>query len=206
MACNGCSNRAASDCDYGYCGKCCFKGSCGRHGWFQYECTECSRLFENDNNLKQHMQVHLPRDTMCPSCGDTRFRSHVNVAQHVESGGCRACGTQGKQMVRNFTRAHAPQFFHLALGDRNYDWEIDDEDDEDVPYCSQCHRDFKSVASLLQHIEAKHAGQAHQQPVLSLTNAASSECAYCYNPAAKDCDYGSCRACCPQPQNCSRHY
>ena len=69
-------------------------------------CPNCNKMFDHpngnkkhiDNMLKQHMQVHAPRNVSCPVCGDQRFRNATNAVQHVESGSCKGC--KGKETAR----------------------------------------------------------------------------------------------------------
>jgi Zinc finger, C2H2 type len=56
-----------------------------------FVCQECDRNFNNENELKHHVQVHLPRNIQCDECGEQRFKSHANVQQHIESGCCQGC-------------------------------------------------------------------------------------------------------------------
>ncbi|CAK8996799.1 unnamed protein product [Durusdinium trenchii] len=162
--CDACNNKAASDCDYGLCGGCCTYGACYRHGWFEYQCQTCNRLFENENNLNQHMRTHLPRNKMCPACGKA-YSSISSVTMHVEGGHCSVCQGRGAAIVHDFMRQNAPHFFRPALCDAS---ETSEESNGDEPYCRLCDRSFKNFGALLQHQEAKHASQ--QAPKLALRN------------------------------------
>ncbi|CAE7214438.1 ZNF557 [Symbiodinium pilosum] len=158
---NECNNKAANDCDYGLCGSCCDHGACHRHGWFEHECDTCGRLFENQNNLNQHMRTHMPKDKFCPACGKFASSSVSGVTMHVENGHCSACGHHGGRLVRDFMRHNVPEYLRPAICD-GYVNESEDED----PYCSICDRSFKSFGALLQHTEAKHSQRG---PQLSLS-------------------------------------
>mmetsp|Transcript_85394 Transcript_85394/g.135361 ORF Transcript_85394/g.135361 Transcript_85394/m.135361 type:complete len:165 (+) Transcript_85394:45-539(+) len=151
MACGICNNKAAGDCDYDLCGRCCDRGDCHRHGWYEYECETCFRLFQNQNNLNQHMQTHKPRDKLCPVCGQVSFKSTSGVTMHVESGYCAGCGERGQKLVRDFMKKNLPQCYAPAICDRS-----DSSDWNEDPYCRSCDRFFKSMGALLQHMEAKH--------------------------------------------------
>jgi DNA-directed RNA polymerase subunit RPC12/RpoP len=39
----------------------------------RFQCGECYREFNNQNELNMHMQVHRPRDVACPICGERRY-------------------------------------------------------------------------------------------------------------------------------------
>lgn len=64
----------------------------------KHQCYECGRAFDSANELRQHGQVHLERNVACPLCGEVRFRSVTNAVAHVESGSCQAC--QGADNAR----------------------------------------------------------------------------------------------------------
>jgi rubredoxin len=56
----------------------------------RHQCGQCGRVFDGANDLRQHRQVHLERNVACPLCGEVRFRSVTNAVAHVESGSCEA--------------------------------------------------------------------------------------------------------------------
>jgi len=228
MSCEECGNKAARDCDYGLCGQCCDYRNCSRHGFdltceecgnpasedcdyqrcrlhcgqadcprhgSDINCSVCSRYFWNQNALDQHMQTHRPRNVGCPMCGARRFRSGAGVAQHIEGGWCSECGSQGRSMTRDFVRRNAPHLFQRALEDGN----AGNSEDEDFE-CRYCQRTFRTVGGLMQHQESRP--QCRGTAALALVDGPS-ECRHCSNPAAKDCDYACCGACCPG--GCRRH-
>jgi predicted nucleic acid-binding Zn ribbon protein len=133
-------------------------GSHSRAPVYSYQCSECYREFDSQNELKMHMQVHRPRSFSCPVCGDTRFRSGANAVQHVESGSCNGC--QGKdnarQQIYNFAsqqRSFQP-FLNgvpmLTNGNRSSSV-------PDLPYgCPDCAKNFRQLSQLMQHQDQKH--------------------------------------------------
>ena len=156
--CSDCGyNRAASDCDYGLCGGCCDHGACHRHGWFEHECETCGRLFENQNNLYQHMRTHMPRNKYCPACGKFASSSVSGVTMHLENGHGPVCRDQGASQVKDFVRQKAPQFLRPAIRDGSAS-----ESSDEVPYCNICDRSFGSFGALFQHKEAKHSRSGSQ--------------------------------------------
>ena len=156
--CSDCGNkRAAYDCDYGLCGGCCYHGACHRHGWFEYECETCGRLFENPNNLHQHMRTHMPRDKYCPACRKFASSSVSGVTMHLENGHCPVCRDQGASQVKDFVRQKAPQFLRQAICDGSAS-----ESTDEFPHCNICGRYFNSFGALFQHREAKHSQSGSQ--------------------------------------------
>jgi DNA-directed RNA polymerase subunit RPC12/RpoP len=82
-----------------------------------YQCSDCPRTFDNQNNLEMHKQVHRPRNVSCPICGEQRFKSGANAVQHVESGYCNGC--RGVDNARNQIYQFAsskPQMQHYLNG------------------------------------------------------------------------------------------
>ena len=41
-------------------------------GGYSYQCGECDRVFDSQNGLNMHMQVHRPKNVACPACGERR--------------------------------------------------------------------------------------------------------------------------------------
>lgn len=125
---------------------------------YRYQCSECNRDFDSQNELNMHMQVHRPRNVSCPVCGDTRFRSGANAVQHVESGYCRGCrgSSNARQQIYNYAsgqRVMAQYMSGAALltnGDST-------DDVPDFPYqCQQCSKAYRHLSQLLQHNDQKH--------------------------------------------------
>jgi DNA-directed RNA polymerase subunit RPC12/RpoP len=124
-----------------------------------YSCSDCSRTFDNQNNLEMHKQVHRPRNVGCPICGEERFKSGANAVQHVESGYCTGC--RGVDNARNQIYKFAsskPQMQHYLHdvpmltngGSTNYV--------PDFPYnCPDCSKAFRQLSQLLQHQDQKHS-------------------------------------------------
>ncbi len=132
-------------------------------GWAQpqqinFQCGECYRQFNSQNELNMHMQVHRPRNVACPICGEQRFRSGANAVQHVESGYCSGCRGQdnARQQIYEYARRQSGMqpFLNgtpmLTYGD-NYS------SVPDFPYqCRECAKSFRQLSQLLQHQDQKH--------------------------------------------------
>lgn len=126
---------------------------------YTYTCSQCSRNFNNQNQLNMHMQVHRPRNVACPVCGDTRFRSPANAVQHVESGYCTGCKGQdnARQQIYQFAQRKGGMQQYMDLtplltygGGNNAI--------PDLPYkCPHCvNKSFRHLSQLMQHSDQKH--------------------------------------------------
>jgi DNA-directed RNA polymerase subunit RPC12/RpoP len=123
-----------------------------------YECSDCSRTFDNQNNLDMHKQVHRPRNVSCPICGEQRFKSGANAVQHVESGYCNGC--KGVDNARN-------QIYQFASSKRQMQQYLNGRpmltnggSTNHVPnypyHCQECSKAFHHLSQLLQHQDQKH--------------------------------------------------
>lgn len=124
-----------------------------------YQCPQCSRTFNNQNELKMHSQVHRLRNVACPVCGEVRFRSGANAVQHVESGHCTGCvgSDNAREQIYRYAssqRAMRPYIRNVPMitngGNDNYRA-------PDFPYqCQECSKSFRQLSQLLQHRDSKH--------------------------------------------------
>ena len=123
-----------------------------------YQCGECYREFNSQNELNMHMQVHRTRNVACPVCGERRFKTGANAVQHVESGYCTGCrGTENaRQQIYDYAQSrrgmqpHLTQMPMLTNGGCNSGV-------PDFPYqCQQCSKQFRQLSQLLQHQDQKH--------------------------------------------------
>mmetsp|Transcript_17434 Transcript_17434/g.25177 ORF Transcript_17434/g.25177 Transcript_17434/m.25177 type:complete len:176 (+) Transcript_17434:30-557(+) len=125
-----------------------------------YQCSTCNRVFNNQNELNMHMQVHRERNVACPVCGDCRFRSGANAVQHVESGYCRGCRGQDNARMQIYKFAHSQRGMssYLTNSTPQLEWGgYEDSDIPDYPYCCpDCNKSFRQLSQLLQHKDQKH--------------------------------------------------
>ena len=127
-----------------------------------FQCQECNRCFENQNNLNMHMQVHRPRSVACPICGDTRFKSGANAVQHVESGYCSGCRGQDNAREQIYKFASKKQQMNRYLTQvpmitNGYD---NHGSVPDFPYqCPECAKSFCHLSQLMQHQDQKHGNR-----------------------------------------------
>ncbi len=123
-----------------------------------YQCGECYREFNCQNELNMHMQVHRPRNVACPICGEQRFRTGANAVQHVESGYCTGCRGQdnARRQIYDFARRQSSmqQFINGTpmLTNGGYNDSV-----PDFPYqCRECAKSFRQLSQLMQHQDQKH--------------------------------------------------
>lgn len=126
-----------------------------------FQCHQCSRSFNTQNELNMHMQVHRPRSVSCPICGDTRFKSGANAVQHVESGYCSGCRGQNnaRQQIYEFaSRQNGMSRFMTERPQLTYgDWHNNYGNVPEFPYkCPDCSKSFRQLSQLLQHNDQKH--------------------------------------------------
>ena len=134
----------------------CVEGRC-----VYYKCYECERVFDNQNELKMHTQVHRPRDVACPVCGDRRFRSGANAVQHVESGYCRGCRGANNARRQIYDFASQQNGMQRYMTERplltNGASQHHGGGVPDHPYrCPECSRAFRQLSQLMQHRDQKH--------------------------------------------------
>ena len=123
-----------------------------------YQCGECHRNFNSQNELNMHMQVHRPRSVACPICGERKFRTGANAVQHVESGHCSGCSGRDNARRQIYEFAHRQPSMQgfmngtplLTNGGNNYGV-------PDHPYqCRECTKSFRQLSQLMQHQDQKH--------------------------------------------------
>ncbi|KAL7509230.1 hypothetical protein ACHAXN_007148 [Cyclotella atomus] len=124
----------------------------------RFQCGECYREFNNQNELNMHMQVHRPRDVACPICGERRFKTGANAVQHVESGYCSGCSgaDNARRQIYEFAQRQGgmqryltgtPQLTHVGSSNGV----------PDMPYqCRECNKSFRNLSQLMQHQDQKH--------------------------------------------------
>ena len=133
-------------------------------GGFKYQCGQCYREFNTQNELNMHMQVHRPRNVACPICGEQRFRSGANAVQHVESGYCSGCygRDNARQQIYDFARSQSGMQPYLSgtpmITNGGYHDSV-----PDFPYqCTACAKSFRQLSQLLQHQDQKHGRYTRQ--------------------------------------------
>ncbi|KAH7343793.1 hypothetical protein B0J17DRAFT_643954 [Rhizoctonia solani] len=129
-----------------------------------YYCVECDRFFMNANNLQAHRNSsrHRPKSISCPGSGcNAQFVSRSALLLHFEGGGCRSGLTRNKL---NRLIAERDQFNFVTNPNRlitgtTETWATEHAWNGYSYECYFCHRGFKSLAQLNQHL----ASPAHEQ-------------------------------------------
>ena len=127
-------------------------------GYVSFQCGECYRDFNTQNQLNMHMQTHRPRNVACPICKDQRFRSSANAVQHVESGYCTGCTGQDNARTQIYELAQSLNGMQRYLNgtplltNGGYNSGV-----PDLPYqCQECAKSFRQLSQLMQHQDQKH--------------------------------------------------
>ena len=125
-----------------------------------FQCEECYRAFNTQNELNMHRQVHRPKNVACPVCGDRRFRSGANAVQHVESGYCTGCrgADNARDQIYRFANSQSGMTPYLTgNAPRLTNGGYHDGTTPDYPYhCGPCNKFFRQMSQLLQHNDQKH--------------------------------------------------
>lgn len=134
----------------------------------RYECSDCGRTFNCQNDLNQHARTHVPRTVACPGCGGM-YRSMTDTALHFETGYCTGC--PGRENARKAAydlvrqRSGADQFLSNPRmltydGEPRGGWQSGDKNYR----CPSCSREFEALGSLMQHQENRaqcRSGASH---------------------------------------------
>ncbi|KAF9892329.1 hypothetical protein FE257_002106 [Aspergillus nanangensis] len=142
-----------------------------RGHWKNY-CAECDRRFQNENNLRMHLnsKTHRANSICCPFCKAT-YTVASGLIHHLERGSCPAAPNLNRETILRFTRQMDR---NGSITIRQIEWK-----DEEVSYsatdhafngtyweCYICHRMFKSHISPNQHLNSP----AHKQNVYHCPN------------------------------------
>ncbi|KAF2496626.1 hypothetical protein BU16DRAFT_525785 [Lophium mytilinum] len=126
-----------------------------------YYCSPCSRGFQNNNNLQQHLRsrVHRPVGVECPFCR-LDFVTASGVAHHLEQGKCANAKGVNRESIYKFIRSRdttgvitkklltyqdetAGQMFATTNTWNGSSYE-----------CYLCHRHFHQLQHLDQHLKS----------------------------------------------------
>ena len=131
-------------------------------------CTDCSRGFQSESNLRHHLnsRVHRPADVRCPGRGCTKaFVSHAALILHFESGTCPSRMTR-EQLNRLVVRADTNNYItnpsRLLTGPMGrYEppapavtWATDRSWNGYAYECFLCNRTFDTLVRLNQHLKS----------------------------------------------------
>ncbi|TPX15277.1 uncharacterized protein E0L32_004554 [Thyridium curvatum] len=136
-----------------------------------YYCASCDRWFQNANNVKMHRRsrAHLGQPLDCPFCQDP-FTTATGVVHHLESGRCPRARGLSRDAIYKFVRARDPNGVvtkKLVGWEGSYEYEANENCWNGYCYeCYICHREFKTLDSLNQHLKSP----THQQALYHCPN------------------------------------
>ncbi|KAK4223681.1 hypothetical protein QBC38DRAFT_372664 [Podospora fimiseda] len=138
------------------------------HHW----CRDCQRQFINRNNIKQHLnsRTHRGQKIVCPFCKNS-FTTATGMTHHVENGACSAIPNWGREKTYRFIRSRDPTG---VISKKLIGWTGDSGGYEagqrswngSAYECYFCHREFRTLYSLNQHLNSP----AHQQALYHCPN------------------------------------
>ncbi|KAL5342499.1 hypothetical protein BJX70DRAFT_410019 [Aspergillus crustosus] len=137
-------------------------------------CRDCDRRFQNENNLRMHLnsKIHRGRQIPCPFC-KAFYTTASGLIHHLETGACPKAPSLNRESIYRMVRERDPQgmITHKQIG-----WK----EEENATYaansnawngsgyeCYLCHRTFSKITGLNQHLNSP----AHKQQVYHCPNA-----------------------------------
>ncbi|GAP91258.1 putative zinc finger protein [Rosellinia necatrix] len=134
-------------------------------------CSDCQRWFQNQNNLKMHLnsRIHRGRTFDCPFC-KSPYTTVAGLTHHLEAGSCpKAAGISRDVIYRAVRRLDpAGSITKKLIGwHSSSTYEATEHTWNGYYYeCYLCHRAFKSLKSLNQHLQSP----THQQKLYRCPN------------------------------------
>ncbi|KAI2613858.1 uncharacterized protein GGS25DRAFT_21250 [Hypoxylon fragiforme] len=135
-------------------------------------CGDCDRLFQSYNCVKMHLNSRIHRGSdgiLCPFC-KTGYATATGLAHHLEGGHCSRAPFLNRDEVYKVVRAKDPSglISKKLLGWHGSErYEVTGNTWNGYAYeCYLCHRDFKTLQGLSQHLNSP----AHQQPLYHCPN------------------------------------
>ncbi|KAG6079707.1 hypothetical protein E4U30_000812 [Claviceps sp. LM220 group G6] len=143
-----------------------------QHGHYKNYCKPCDRHFENENNLRQHLnsRVHRGQNMQCPFC-KTGFTTASGVSHHLETGSCPRAPSLNRETLLRAIRERDPgglitnkmigwrdeqvgQYEATSRAWNGMSWE-----------CYLCHSGFSSKVGLNQHLNSpRHKDKVYKCP------------------------------------------
>jgi hypothetical protein len=131
-------------------------------------CTDCKRIFQNESNLRHHLnsKLHQPAKFRCPGRGCIKsFVSPSAVTHHLESGTCPSRMTR-EQLNRTVVCADTNNYItnpsRLVTGPLGWNepppsvttWATERSRNGDMYECFLCNARFRTLAQLNQHLNS----------------------------------------------------
>lgn len=127
--------------------------------WAHY-CNECQRAFGNENNLRMHLNssIHRGSTISCPFCR-RNFVTASGVSHHLERNSCPNATGVNRATIYRAIRERDPHSVITKGQLEWHDWTPNMAWNGSDYECYICHRKFRSMQSLKQHLHSP----AHQQ-------------------------------------------
>ncbi|KAA8894569.1 hypothetical protein FN846DRAFT_402905 [Sphaerosporella brunnea] len=140
-----------------------------RGHWSNY-CADCDRRFENENNLRMHLNSRIHRGTgvECPFC-KRGFVTASGVSHHLETGSCPNAPTVNRQSLYHNIRSRDSQGFITDQKQLEWHSEMSATERSWNGYnyeCYLCHREFSELRTLNRHLNSP----IHQQKLYHCPN------------------------------------
>ncbi|KAI1261906.1 hypothetical protein F5Y18DRAFT_189590 [Xylariaceae sp. FL1019] len=164
---------------------------------YHYWCDECSRSFNNHNNLKMHLnsRIHRNYEIPCPFC-KKHHNTATGLAYHVESGSCpnakgltrdvlyKAIHSKDPNgiMTNNLIGWHGSSHYEAtnqAWNSQCRAWE-----------CYICHRLFQSISALNSHLNSPvHQEALYHCPKSTCKQQFKTLAAFCNHLESESCGF-----------------
>ncbi|KAM4061858.1 putative zinc finger protein [Hirsutella rhossiliensis] len=128
-------------------------------------CAECNRTFQNFNNLTMHLRsrAHRGQQIECPFCKND-FATAAGLTHHLEAGACSDARDLNRDAMYRFVRGKDPCGLiskHLIGWTGSAEYEASNRAWNGTAYeCYLCHRAFRLLAGLNQHLNSPRHQQA----------------------------------------------
>ncbi|OJJ03184.1 hypothetical protein ASPVEDRAFT_133608 [Aspergillus versicolor CBS 583.65] len=136
-------------------------------------CKSCDRRFDNENNLRMHLRskIHRGRDVSCPFC-KVGYTTASGLSHHLETSSCPNAPSLSRETIYRMVRERDPSgvITNKQIGwveEKNATYSANLRSWNGNGYeCYLCHRQFKSLPALNQHLNSS----AHKQQVYHCPN------------------------------------
>ncbi|KAH4102225.1 hypothetical protein HBI38_045870 [Parastagonospora nodorum] len=144
-----------------------------KNHWREHWCVSCQRGFENDNNLRAHLnsKIHRGTDITCRFC-KRGFATATGVTHHLEAGSCPQARSLNRDTILAEIRRRDPKHvitkklltYHdtsssIIASSASYNY------NRSCYECYLCHKGFEQLESLNQHLNSPvHKEKAYHCP------------------------------------------
>ncbi|RHZ46007.1 C2H2-type zinc finger protein [Aspergillus thermomutatus] len=136
-------------------------------------CKSCGLRFQNENNLRMHLnsKIHRGTNIPCPFC-KVNYTSASGLTHHLERGSCPRAPGLNRETILRVVREHDP---HGVITNKQIEWHKEDIVEYSATNsafngssweCYMCHNKFKTVNALNAHLNSP----VHKQKVYRCPN------------------------------------